>query len=325
MFGAKTQTPVSLDKAQKIYERLISEKMSKGYVSNPGISGNVFGDASGLDESIPIVKGIKDHQISGVLPQILNECDDVEADYFINSSEWGAQEKYDGDRRLILFKNNIAQGINRKGFFVPLMPVVDAAVRQIGTSLLLDGEAVGETIYVFGLLEYNGIDLRGLSYIESYHKLQEVFATHKFTSGLKLVSLALTTEDKRNVFLQVKSQGGEGIVFKHLESCYSPGKPNTGGDQRKFKFWESASCVVVKINDKRSIGLGVYDLCGKLVNVGNVTIPPNHEIPNSGDVVEVRYLYAYKGGSLYQPIYMGKRTDLFAGDCVSTQLKYNGG
>jgi len=31
-----------------------------------------------------------------------------------------------------------------------------------------------------------------------------------------------------------------------------------------------------------------------LVSVGNVTIPPNKEIPKPGDVVETRYLYAHR-------------------------------
>ena len=60
--------------------------------------------------------------------------------------------------------------------------------------------------------------------------------------------------------------------------------------------------------------------CG--TGVGNVTIPANCEIPQKGDLVEVRYLYAYKGGSLYQPTYLGKRSDVDEDECVLNQLKY---
>lgn len=45
----------------------------------------------------------------------------------------------------------------------------------------------------------------------------------------------------------------------------------------------------------------------KLVGVGNVTIPVNFDVPNEGDLVEVRYLYAFPGGSLFQPVYLGSR------------------
>jgi bifunctional non-homologous end joining protein LigD len=38
------------------------------------------------------------------------------------------------------------------------------------------------------------------------------------------------------------------------------------------------------------------------VEIGNVTIPANVRIPAAGSLVEVRYLYAYPGGSQYQPL-----------------------
>ena len=54
----------------------------------------------------------------------------------------------------------------------------------------------------------------------------------------------------------------------------------------------------------------------------NVTIPSNKAIPAAGALVEIRYLYAYKGGSLYQATYLNERDDIEAGDCVLGQLKY---
>jgi bifunctional non-homologous end joining protein LigD len=52
--------------------------------------------------------------------------------------------------------------------------------------------------------------------------------------------------------------------------------------------------------------------------VGNVTIPANHALPKVGDLVEVRYLYHYPGGSLYQPIYLGSRSDKDLPDHLNT-------
>lgn len=34
------------------------------------------------------------------------------------------------------------------------------------------------------------------------------------------------------------------------------------------------------------------------------------------------YLYAYKGGSLYQPVYRGERTTIESDACTTSQLKY---
>ena len=74
--------------------------------------------------------------------------------------------------------------------------------------------------------------------------------------------------------------------------------------QLKYKFIESASFVVTLVHPtKRSVSLGLYAQ-SEIVDAGNVTIPPNHDIPKAGSVVEVRYLYAFRqSGSIYQPCY----------------------
>jgi bifunctional non-homologous end joining protein LigD len=45
-----------------------------------------------------------------------------------------------------------------------------------------------------------------------------------------------------------------------------------------------------------------------------------------GEVVDTKYLYAHKqSGSIYQPVYVGKRCDIPASECTTDQLKYKGG
>ena len=39
-------------------------------------------------------------------------------------------------------------------------------------------------------------------------------------------------------------------------------------------------------------------------------------------MVEAKYLYAYPGGSLYQPGYLGKREDIEPAACTVSQLKF---
>ena len=57
---------------------------------------------------------------------------------------------------------------------------------------------------------------------------------------------------------------------------------------------------------------------------GNVTIPQNHEIPAPGEIVEVRYLYAFpESGCVYQPVYLGRREDIPRTDCTTDQLVYS--
>ena len=66
----------------------------------------------------------------------------------------------------------------------------------------------------------------------------------------------------------------------------------------------------------------VYEGSG-IVEAGNVTIPPNHDLPQPGSVVEVRYLYAFRqSGAVYQPCYLGEREDIEPSECTKSQLKY---
>jgi len=53
-----------------------------------------------------------------------------------------------------------------------------------------------------------------------------------------------------------------------------------------------------------------------------VTISPNKEVPKLGEIIEVRYLYAYKGGSLYQPTFLEVRDDIERAECLMGQLKF---
>jgi hypothetical protein len=72
---------------------------------------------------------------------------------------------------------------------------------------------------------------------------------------------------------------------------------------------------------KRSVALELFE-GGRCIGIGNVTIPSNHKIPAGGDLVEMTYLYAYPGGSLYQPVYVGKQDDLVPAACTIRQLKF---
>jgi bifunctional non-homologous end joining protein LigD len=82
--------------------------------------------------------------------------------------------------------------------------------------------------------------------------------------------------------------------------------------------------MVSKVNSKRSVSLMLFD-GDKVIQVGNVTIPPNEKIPVPGATVECRYLYCFRGGSIFQPVYLGERDDIPSEECVIGQLKYKPG
>jgi bifunctional non-homologous end joining protein LigD len=93
----------------------------------------------------------------------------------------------------------------------------------------------------------------------------------------------------------------------------------------KHKFYATLSAIVGTINARRSIEIKLFK-DKRLVSAGNVTIPANHAIPTMGQVVEVRYLYAFKeSGCVYQPVYLGLRSDVLQTECVVRQLKFKNG
>src|SRR5688572_8551482 len=98
-------------------------------------------------------------------------------------------------------------------------------------------------------------------------------------SSIRWVVPIMGTLMKRRCLEQLRENGAEGVVFKDLAAPFTAGRPATGGSQLKFKFWNTASCIVSRVNGKRSVAL---ELCDgfKLVSVGNVTVPPNHAIPD---------------------------------------------
>ena len=91
----------------------------------------------------------------------------------------------------------------------------------------------------------------------------------------------------------------------------------------KFKFYKTATFIVANSTpNKRSVGLELIDNNTQRVFMGKVTIPPNYEVPEIGDLVEVRYLYAYRGGAVYQPVYLGKRNDSDLTDATMRQIVF---
>jgi bifunctional non-homologous end joining protein LigD len=260
-------------------------------------------------------------------PQLLDELkEEREVEQYINDDRYCAQQKFDGKRMMLRITATVSgvlkglQTYNKKGELCGHpSSYVDHAPE---TSCLLDGESIGDDYYAFDVLELDGTLVKNIPYAErmdrnNYRAL--IAYGHPW-----FVGTAWTTEEKRNLFETLKASNAEGIVFKPVDMDYRSGH---GVGCFKYKFVATASCIVVgHTAGKRSISLGLkqnpVDL--RIIPVGKCTIPPNKEIPAIGSRVEIRYLYAYPGGSLFQPVYLGERDDTDASECVITQLKYKG-
>jgi len=305
--GSKTSSPVSLLEAVKVWEKLVNSKLAKGYRHMTDASQGTIPQAE-LPETPTEIQCC-----------LLNPVEEDECERLLDDPQWAAQPKFDGVRFMLGRKNGKVYALNRKGKPVSVPNQIAQEAEYLGDNYLLDGELVGESLYVFDILEVDGQCKRNLTIEARSELLGEVL--DDIADDSPLCGIPLTQgKNKRKLYDRIKRDNGEGIVFKRLGAKYSVGRPASGGNFLKFKLYASCSCEVSKVNQKRSVSLRMG--CG--TEVGNVTIPANHDIPKAGDIVEVRYLYAYRGGSLYQPTYLGVRDDVDPDHVDSLKFKNEG-
>ena len=297
-----------LDKAEKVFTALVKSKMAKGYVEDQ--SGAPYLGASGAEA------------VRGIAPMLLNAMSDTELnEYALSHDRWILQEKMDGKRVMIHVDANGDVGArNRRGLpcGIPLAAADELSQLSLGDAEL-DGELVGDTYYVFDVLKHRGRDMTTAPYAERLLAYVGIGA-----SSIKPVP-AIRYSDAasfHSILASLKERGAEGVVLKNPLAPYAPGRPSSGGPALKYKFVESATCVVTCLSStKRSIGLSLLDeSLGEFVEVGNVAVPANQQIPRVGDCVEVRYLHRFEKGSLFQPVLIGLRDDVLTDACKTSQV-----
>ena len=306
--GTKIPAPVDYDTALRTYNQLVASKMAKGYT--PGAEGTLYQHSE------------NEGRATGIYPQLLESMSDTYAlGLLLIDPLYCAQEKYDGKRLMLRKHGNTVEGINRRGLIVSVPENIVREAQGLPCDCLLDGEAVGDTLHVFDLLESSGIDHRKQPYIDRLGFLAGLIPDG--STAIQTVYTAHAAREKTRLYARLREQFKEGIVLKLLTAPYAPGKTSGSATQIKYKFIESASFVVTLVHPtKRSVSLGLY-AGSEIVEAGNVTIPPNHDMPQPGSVVEVKYLYAFRqSGSVYQPLYLGEREDIEPAECTVSQLKY---
>jgi len=307
--GTKTQQPVGHNEAHQILWKLARQKMDKGYT--PG------------EDGTPYAGTAKEGQATGISCQLLNPIEGDELAQRIADDRWCMQEKFDGRRLLLKREGDRVTGINRRGLETGIPETIrDAALALPATKFLIDGEAVGDLLHAFDLLELGSTDLRNEPYSARLAELEGLLALHH-ESVIAPVATAFGKQLKEMFLADLRAGNAEGAVLKDLEAPHTPGRPASGGSQLKFKFHATASCVVTGQNRQRSVELGLVRDDGHLHVSGNVTIPPDQPVPGTGSVVEIRYLYAFpESGKPYQPVYLGQRDDIPTEECTIDQLKY---
>lgn len=308
----KTKKPESLEVARGIAAKLVREKMKK-YRPVGERAGGGFRAARAGEPRGPVV-------------QRLLPADEATADNLVADDNYIAQEKYDGERRTIRVTPEGVTGFNMKGEAVALTEAVAQAVQGLlavePRGFLLDGEDFEDRFIGFDILEVGGDCVRTTAYDMRFGWLRQLIGEGAI-GAVRLAETAEGERGKRALVDAVRARGGEGVVFKHRQSLYVPGKLKGPSAQFKLKFYATATVIAgERKRDKSSVELFLLEATGAETSVGFVTIPPNAAVPEPGTLVDVRYLYAYRGGSLYQPNYLRPRTDIDRDEAVMDQLKY---
>lgn len=322
--GEKTAGPTTLEKANKIYDTLVGSKTKKGYTEQE--DGAVFTSAEQAG------------RVTGFRPQLLNE---VLREHTVSwtpenadsHAGWFVQEKHDGERRGVIAKDRTVTYANRNGLEVGVDARIDESMKKIASynpeGFIFDGEDMGDHIVIFDVIYHPALAKdapfhKRVAVLEAFNNL---VSSDPSLSGVRVdVPEYAETFFRRGGPADLAQRGSEGYVLRHRNAAYEAGRPNSGGDALKIKFTESCTVRVIGINSgKRSVGMEVMDAQGDWVNVGNVTVPGTAPVTlKKGDIIEVKYLYAFKGGSLFQPVLKGPRSDVGAEACKMSQLKYKG-
>lgn len=318
--GTKTAKPLPYDQAKYAYDKLVKEKMAKGYTP----------DGTG----IPFSGSVRAPERTNYLPQLLNpiEPEDIPEALSRAGGTLALQVKHDGERRIVVATPDDVFGSNRKGLRVELATPIREALSAtlVGlhrTRLVLDTEDMGDHLQIFDVLEASDKNFMNTAFevraqfLWNFMKLDEPIYD---CLRLSIPSYTNSVEYIKRFAAANEASNEEGIVLRDPRAAYTPGRPNSWGPCLKLKFYASATCLVESVHPtKRSIGLKLLDAeKGESVFVGNCTIPPNYKIPTESQLVEIKYLYAYRGGALYQPQYKGVRHDLELCDATLDQLKY---
>jgi len=306
--GLLTQVPVTLDRANDEFDKKVKEQMRKGYHEGEGASSYTSSEFAGRGS---------DHRQQ--LPTAISR---ERAEALLRDSAWGLQAKANGVRTTLeVTGDRLVRGINKLGLYVPVPEhwVEAFGVLAAEGGALIDGEQIGDELHAFDVLKLNINDLRDRPFDLRVQQLDRILAHHgaAMAAVLKPLKVFKTAEEKAAAARDIEANNGEGFVFKLLSAPYAPGRSDT---VFKYKFTESSTCVVTARNAQRSVAIGLIDATGQLRPVGNVTIPPNHGIPEKGQLVEVQYLYLNPHGAFEQPVYLGTRDDVASDECHFGQV-----
>jgi len=115
--GTKNKAAFTIEKAEAEYDKLLKEKLAKGYKP--------------MGENVPEYLEVKEAKDAGVRPMLLTPDAEENLEEYIKSDDWCAQEKMNGKRIMIQSApNGRIVGVNRRGLECPIPLAVESSLRD---------------------------------------------------------------------------------------------------------------------------------------------------------------------------------------------------
>ena len=323
----KKAVGVSLEAAEKTFAKLVREKTGKGYRAmtaavQPADVAPPEGQGSGSKVTGKRAK-------VGRAAQLLNAIEEDELQRFLGDDEMIAQQKLDGVRVLVHVHEEIF-ATNRSGQVTAAGKDLLESFEHLPRGTVVDGEIIAHegtfTYWLFDLLSIGDEDITSRGYEHRWERLEEEIEPG-LVGNVAVLPIVRGKKHKTKLYESLMGAQAEGIVFKHKNAPYVPGRPSSGGSQLKHKFIKSADVVIVE-NAGNAYRMVVQD-GEKTFEVGKVFAGTTNEsrkeldarlARNERPVAEVKYLYATDDEQLFQPVFVRIRDDKDGKLCVRSQL-----
>jgi len=112
---------------------------------------------------------------------------------------------------------------------------VECALKIGSMQWLMDGECVGDRFIAFDLLRKR-VWTCGQSLPQTFGHSVTAMPVIGKDQAIQFIRTATKTSDKRAMLAELRQQNREGIVFNADRRKIHPGRPASGGDQRKLKI-----------------------------------------------------------------------------------------
>lgn len=256
-------------------------------------------------------------------PMLAETADDRRAGVLLTNDEWIATQKVDGHRVLVTIEDGKVTCLNRQGkpkttMITPQM-ISEFSRFHIG-EWVFDGELVDGVFWLFDMpIAGNHVSPTDplawrLDVLDNLYG--QVLADSKV---VRLLPRAEGTADKQALADRVRTNGGEGVMFKNLNGKYDSGRRSR--HLLKWKYVKDADCVVTRtgVDGKDNLELSVMK-DGSPVAVGMCTaLAGDGYKVRQGDVVAVRYAM-WSGSRMIQPTLPRLRDDKEPHECTIDQF-----